>query len=422
MSPAEKTKQLKKTTEAAINAPIASRTRVSNLQPPQPPVTMTEPTMSTNELLEALKLYLNPQVEELKAKLEANSVQAASRFNTLEESMYEMKVDLYSQQQELENRITKVMDRLTDVEEENRTLRAALVPTSQVQDPDAPMPDDSMTFPPLEQGTASSKYASTPNIHIPPTTEPSTATSRTSIPPTTTTPSNRLRLFTTVSKNQGFTYLFLPLRARVPFKEIRATLREIPLNPGSVIDIYYPAAKVVALLFHNDYAPKARSLLKANGLSTIDNFNPLDPSNLADPKFKDATFEDRSSQMQIIQENQMFKTLAFLKSPVKLAVARDFHRKGRLSDSALQDLINLHRSSPPPATPASNPFGPLLKDSNLMADAPMNENDEDDLMSPAPFDPDSNTEQDVSMDPQGQAPMPMVNNSSAGGGEPAKSH
>jgi hypothetical protein len=111
--------------------------------------------------------------------------------------------------------------------------------------------------------------------------------------------------------------LFLPLRARVSFKEIRATLREIPLNSGSVIDIYYPAAKVVALLFHNDYAPTARSLLKANGISTIDNFNPLDPSNLADPKFKDATFEDRSNQMQIIQENQMFKTLVFFKSPVK---------------------------------------------------------------------------------------------------------
>jgi hypothetical protein len=57
-----------------------------------------------------------------------------------------------------------------------------------------------------------------------------------------------------------------------------------------------------------------------------------------------------------------------------------------------------------------------------MADAPMNENDEDDLMSPAPFDSDANTEQDVSMDPQDQAPMPTVNNSSAGGGEPAKSH
>jgi hypothetical protein len=33
--------------------------------------------------------------------MEASSVQATSRFNAIEESMYEMKVDLYSQQQEL---------------------------------------------------------------------------------------------------------------------------------------------------------------------------------------------------------------------------------------------------------------------------------------------------------------------------------
>ena len=43
-------------------------------------------------------------------------------------------------------------------------------------------------------------------------------------------------------------------------------------------------------------------------------------------------------------------------------------------------------------------------------------------MSFAPFDSGDNTDQDVSMDPQGQAPTLTVNNSSAGGGEPAKSH
>jgi hypothetical protein len=109
--------------------------------------------------------------------------------------------------------------------------------------------------------------------------------------PTATASFNRLHLFTNVSKNQGFTYLFLPLRARAPFKKICPTLRDIPLTPGSVIDIYYTTSKVVARLAHNDYAPTPRSLLKSNSLSIIDNFNPLDPSDLVDPKFKDATTE-----------------------------------------------------------------------------------------------------------------------------------
>jgi hypothetical protein len=69
--------------------------------------------------------------------------------------------------------------------------------------------------------------------------------------------------------------------------------------------------------------------------------------------------------MQITQENQMFNALAFLKTPVKLAVARYSHRKNRLSDTALQDLIKLHKSPPTPATPSINPFSTFLQDSSL---------------------------------------------------------
>lgn len=227
------------------------------------------------------------------------------------------------------------MDQLSLVEEENRSLHSCLVPLpSQVQELDSPMTDGLLTVPPLNQGTATSKFA-TVSIHPSSPAQPTTPNV-----PTNTDPSNELRLFT---NNQGFTYLYLPLRARVPFKEIRATLKLIPLVPGSIIDIYYSTSKIVALLVHNNnYAAKARSLLKSKGLTTIDTFNPFESSHLDDSQYEDISIEERTAQIKIIQDNQMYKTLAFLKHPVYLAVARGFHRKGRLSDAALQDFINLH--------------------------------------------------------------------------------
>lgn len=200
-----------------------------------------------------------------------------------------------------------------------------------------------MTVLPLNnQGTATSKFAT---VSIQPSSPgPSPAQPTMLIVPTNTDSSNKLRLFTNISKNQGFTYLYFPLRDRVPFKEIRATLRLVTLVLGSIIDIYYyPTSKIGALLVHNNYAAKARSLLKTKSLNTIDTFNPFDPWHLADPQYKNAPIEEHTVQIKIIQDNQMYTTLALLKHPVKLAVARDFHRKGRLSDAALQDLINLHQ-------------------------------------------------------------------------------
>jgi hypothetical protein len=170
-------------------------------------------------------------------------------------------------------------------------------------------------------------------------------------------------------------------------------------------------------LVHNDYAAKARSLLKSKGLNTIDTFNPFDPSHLADPQYK----EKRTAQMKIIQNNQMYKTLEFLKHPVKLAVARDFHRKGRISDAVLQDLINLHQqhATSTPTSPQS--LGAFLQNPPNKEDSLMEEDDEDELMDPAP--PGSGTPA-AQVSPKvssGSVSQNIVTDSSAGGGEPAHS-
>lgn len=102
VSPADKTKQLKKTTDEANLAPISTRLRPTVAAPPSP--------MSTNELLETLKTYLNPQVETLKQRLDDNVTSTNQCFARMEESFNIMQQDMVNQQ-ELETRLNTVMDR-----------------------------------------------------------------------------------------------------------------------------------------------------------------------------------------------------------------------------------------------------------------------------------------------------------------------
>lgn len=71
-------------------------------------------------------------------------------------------------------------------------------------------------------------------------------------------------------------------------------LRNADINAGSIIDIYHTASKMVALLVHNDFAPKAITLLpQKKSLHPIKNFYPLvDPVHLADPNYKGGPFFD----------------------------------------------------------------------------------------------------------------------------------
>ncbi|CEP10130.1 hypothetical protein, partial, partial [Parasitella parasitica] len=238
--------------------------------------------------------------------------------------------------------------RLDRVEADNTRLRNQLT-ESTVQSP-----SQSNDFPVLS--TSASKYATQP---------PSTSSvqqNHANPPPTTSvnsypdsTHKKGLRLFTPVSNNQGFQYIYLPIRSRKPFKEICAQLRNgAGLNSGSIIDIYYPTSKIVALLVHNDFAQVAMERLRNENLHPIKDFDPLDHRNLTDPQFKDSPVEIRSQEMKAIYDRQIQRTIDFLRPPVKLAVARDFQRKGLISDTYLEDLINLHASTDPTAPKSSS--------------------------------------------------------------------
>ena len=342
MAPAEKgTTSLKKTSVTVRSAPLTTKLRSSTQEDHQ---TETNNVMFS-QLLEALQATTSQMVAltDRIAKLEMQQTSTPTMSDTL----------------------NTILQRLDHLEQENQLMRKTMETKTPVSADLTSINNNEPATPALQTDSSASKYATSTNvIDSPPETSTLPTASTPQVLPTAPatkppTYGRSRRNFTEPSSNPGFTYLYLPTRARMPFKEMRNSLRDLSFNSGSIVDIHYPAKNVVALLIHNDYHSTAINILKQNDLTPINNFNPLHTDNLADPKFKEATHEERSTQIRNIYENQIHRTIEFLRPPVKLAVARDFQRKGLITEIHLQDLINLYRLNQPASASRRDNFKTL---------------------------------------------------------------
>ncbi|KAL7324066.1 hypothetical protein PS15p_210635 [Mucor circinelloides] len=289
--------------------------------------------------MDGLQSMLTPQFANLKSDV-VSSVSASlnERFMDLENNLDQLKSTMDTQQQDIQAELSQVLQRLEAVEQENARLRG--VPSSSTNQKLSNPPPNSNVL-----GTAASKYA-TPSAQ----TSPPPESSQRSIKPA---PSGKsyyggLRFFTPVSSNQGFQHLYLPSRGRRPYNEVRELLYEkVQMERGAVIDIHYPSSTVIALLVHNDYVETATQLLRTKTLAPIEGFNPYDHNNLGNKEYAKLSVPERETKMKEIVEHQPYVTIESIKRPaVKLSVARDFHRKGKITSEFLQELVQLHSNSP----------------------------------------------------------------------------
>ncbi|GAN11856.1 hypothetical protein MAM1_1128c11472 [Mucor ambiguus] len=292
-----------------------------------------------DQILEGIQNMLTPLIDSVKT-LTSSFTTLANRTFDLESELAQIKEHMSSKEQLLQAQIDQMTTRLDAIEQENLRLRTSQSTDPLPQEPEtapAPIKTDPVMIEPIApdqtEPTAEAKPTFLAQLLKP---APPSDPRRLRQPRTSRA---GLRLFTTVSSNQGFTHLYLPVRSRLPFKRIREELRKAKINTSSILDIFYPASKVVCLLIHNDYVSTAVSLLEKEKLVPILDFNPIDPRHLADPKYQDANLQERTAQMQLIHQNQITRTLNFLRSPVKLAVARDYQRKGWISSSYINDLL-----------------------------------------------------------------------------------
>ncbi|KAG1154621.1 hypothetical protein G6F37_009285 [Rhizopus arrhizus] len=141
------------------------------------------------------------------------------------------------------------------------------------------------------------------------------------------------------SDNQGFQYIYVPTKARVPIGQVRSRLRKLDINNNRILGIHYPDRNILALLVHNDYATELRQQLQRFKVTIKDDFDPCTSQNLRDPKYANLPVEERTNRAFMHHCDRMERALQFIRVPVKFAVSRHFFSKGWISQKTLLDII-----------------------------------------------------------------------------------
>lgn len=286
---------------------------------------------------------------------------------------------------------TQIEDRLGQLESivaENQRLRSALeIATKRIEEL------ESQHSPPVSNvarpaGSEASKYA-LPEVPLPTPIETLTAKSAPTFASVAASSKNNgvaqknrrrrpisrrqhetiVRRFTPMSDNQGYQYLYLPSRFRERISKTRATLRQLKLDNGRILDVSYPGKQVIALLVHNDYAQTALDLLATSGLKPIENFDPCDQSCLRDPAFEALTPEARGKKMTEIHNQRMLRTLKNIRDTIRPALARDFMNKKWISLEQYRDVLTPQKNgNKPPSDP--NNKDPDTNDVDMTDDMP----------------------------------------------------
>lgn len=77
----------------------------------------------------------------------------------------------------------------------------------------------------------------------------------------------------------------------------------------------------------------------------MQDYDPLDFSNLKDPNFKDLDEATRSHKAFELHCNRMLTAVKFIRAPVKFAVACDFAKHGWIPEETLQKLVDSQNGS-----------------------------------------------------------------------------
>lgn len=155
-----------------------------------------------------------------------------------------------------------------------------------------------------------------------------------------------IRFFQPPSTNQGFQYLYVATKTRIPVGKLRTHLRNIGVNNARVLDIHYPDRNIVALLVHNDYADEFKQLLETKRIHFVNNFDPWNGSSLKDPQYQDLPEQEKTSKACEIQRQRLERSISRIREPVKFAVAYYFYQKQWLTKTFIDNLNETRYGKP----------------------------------------------------------------------------
>ncbi|KAI8636571.1 hypothetical protein BD408DRAFT_437811 [Parasitella parasitica] len=144
------------------------------------------------------------------------------------------------------------------------------------------------------------------------------------------------RVFTsTASKGeQGYHYVYIGRSRKIQRSEVRTHLKSAQVDLGRVLDICFPASQVIGVLLHVQYIQEFTELIKVAKGELYTDFDPLNPDNIADPKYASLSDNERHALIHQFTEARCLQTLSFLRPLNVSGVGKYFVEEGCWNDSA----------------------------------------------------------------------------------------
>lgn len=261
------------------------------------------------------------------------------RLDSTEQSVKQL-LEVVAENTRLVKLNAKLQDDLKALQEENLKLKAQNLklmlplPTNHSQNQGASASIHAVPTPRLSSAPPSGNYAAAAAKGAL-TTSPHPKRR----PPTKRAKESAARHLMPVSEQQGFKFVYVPCRHRMSITAMRRILRTLRVDNARVLDVHFPDRQIAALLVHNDYATELANTLAKEGVTANTTFDPLDHTIIRDPEYKDKSVEERQLKAQQVHHDNMLKAIAFIREPVKFAVARAFHRANWIDDSELTAIL-----------------------------------------------------------------------------------
>lgn len=169
--------------------------------------------------------------------------------------------------------------------------------------------------------------------------------------PTSETISQAARPFLSVDPNtpQGFKYIYLGRSRKITRAETRKRFKTVGINTSRILDITFPATGVIGVLVHVLYAPVFIDIMSKVGAGMLNDFDPLDPKHLADPRYNSLSVLERAQVAFDINANRCIHALLFLhntKPHQVRPVGHSLVELGYISDEELDAINTVPKQDP----------------------------------------------------------------------------
>lgn len=139
---------------------------------------------------------------------------------------------------------------------------------------------------------------------------------------------------------QGYQYVYIGRSRKLLRSEIRSSFKDAGIDVGRILDICFPGSEAIGILLHVQYAEEFIDLVTNKcEAELITDFDPLDPNNIADPKYQDLSLQERHALIYKITETRCLQTLAFLRPLNVSGVGKYFLDQGWIGTEDLSSSV-----------------------------------------------------------------------------------